>query len=193
MKARGRRRAGFTLIEILVVVVIIGLLAGISMNNFSAAQDKARIASLRSNVKNIAVALEQYSADQNGSYPATGNELVGAPNGLLQNGYLGSNKWPHAPWGNLTQTNHVAVGAPMETAANLAAGTAALPAVNVGKPMVQAPIGKMPPGAATFALDTYGTIVYDFDAPTTTWVLYGVGKDHKVATLSAAKSNGGSN
>ncbi|MDB5097353.1 MAG: N-terminal methylation motif protein [Cyanobacteria bacterium RYN_339] len=192
MKARGRR-SGFTLIELLVVVVIIGLLAAISMNNFSAAQDKARISSLRSNIKNISVALEQYSADNNGSYPATGQEVVAGAGGLLQNGYLGGNQWPHAPWGNLTQTNHVVPGAPMETAANLAAGTVALPSVNVGKPMVQAPIGKLPPAAGSFALDVYGTIVYDFDQPTTTWVLYGVGKDHKVATLSAAKSNGGGN
>jgi type II secretion system protein G len=188
-----KRRKGFTLIEILVVVVIIGLLAAVSMNNFSNAQDKARIANLRSNIKNISVALEQYSADQNGSYPTTGQELVGAPSGLLQNGYLGSNKWPRAPWGAYTQTNHVDPAAPMENAATLAAGTAPLPAVNVGRPIVQSLTGKLAPNANAFALDVYGTIVYEFDPPTTTWVLYGIGKDHKHATLSGAKSNGGGN
>jgi hypothetical protein len=80
----------------------------------------------------------------------------------------------------------------MITAAALAAGTQ-LPAVNIGKPPIQSLLGKLPPSASTFALDTYGTVVYDFDQPTTTWVLYGVGKDHKAATLSAAKSNGGGN
>jgi type II secretion system protein G len=189
---KARRRSGFTLIEILVVVVIIGLLAAISANNFSAAQDKARISALRSNLKNISVALEQYSADQNGSYPATGNEVVGAPNGLLQNGYLGSNKWPRAPWGAYIQTNHVDPTAPMINAAALAAGTP-LPAVNIGKPPAVSLIGKLAPSATTFAPDVYGTVIYEFDPPTTTWVLYGIGKDHKSATLSAAKSNGGGN
>jgi prepilin-type N-terminal cleavage/methylation domain-containing protein len=58
-------RRGFTLIELLVVVVIIGLLASIAIPKFSATKDKAKMASVRSDLRNVMTAQEAYFADAN--------------------------------------------------------------------------------------------------------------------------------
>ena len=54
---------GFTLIELLVVVVIIGILAAIAIPKFSATKDKARMASVKSDLRNTMTAEEAYFAD----------------------------------------------------------------------------------------------------------------------------------
>jgi len=56
-------RAGFTLIELLIVVVIIGILATIAVPKFAATKDKAKLASVRSDIRNIMTAQEAYWAD----------------------------------------------------------------------------------------------------------------------------------
>lgn len=56
-------RKGFTLIELLIVVVIIGLLASIAIPKFSATKDKAKMASVRSDLRNAMTAEEAYFAD----------------------------------------------------------------------------------------------------------------------------------
>jgi prepilin-type N-terminal cleavage/methylation domain-containing protein len=56
---------GFTIIELLVVVVIIGLLASIAIPKFSATKDKSKMASVRSDLRNVMTAQEAYFADFN--------------------------------------------------------------------------------------------------------------------------------
>lgn len=63
------RRAAFTLIEILVVIAIIALLAAILFPVFSRAREKARSATCMSNERQIAMALLQYSQDNNRRFP----------------------------------------------------------------------------------------------------------------------------
>jgi prepilin-type N-terminal cleavage/methylation domain-containing protein len=58
-------RRGFTLIELLVVVVIVGLLATIAIPKFAATKDKAKLASVRSDLRNVLTAQEAYFADKN--------------------------------------------------------------------------------------------------------------------------------
>jgi prepilin-type N-terminal cleavage/methylation domain-containing protein len=58
-------RKGFTLIELLIVVVIIGLLASIASPKFAATKDKAKMASVRSDIRNTMTAQEAYFADYN--------------------------------------------------------------------------------------------------------------------------------
>src|ERR1051325_7583180 len=58
-----QRTAGFTLIELLVVVVIIGLVASIAIPKFSSTKDKARMASVKTDLRNIMTAEEAYLTD----------------------------------------------------------------------------------------------------------------------------------
>ncbi len=60
-----RRREGFTLIELLVVIAIIGILAAMVFPVFARARESARKAVCLSNVKNIALAIQMYLADNN--------------------------------------------------------------------------------------------------------------------------------
>ena len=66
---RAARRRGFTLIELLVVIAIIGILAAMVFPVFARARESARKAVCLSNVKNIALALQMYLADNNDTFP----------------------------------------------------------------------------------------------------------------------------
>ncbi len=56
-------RKGFTLIELLIVVVIIGILAAIALPKFAATKDKAKLASIKSDLRNLMTAQEAYFSD----------------------------------------------------------------------------------------------------------------------------------
>src|SRR5688572_21947505 len=58
-----KNRKGFTLIELLIVVVIIGILAAIAIPKFAATKDKAKLASVKTDVRNIMTAQEAYFSD----------------------------------------------------------------------------------------------------------------------------------
>ena len=59
-----RSAKGFTLIELLIVVVIIGILAAIAIPKFANTKEKAYIASMKSDLRNLITAQEAYFADQ---------------------------------------------------------------------------------------------------------------------------------
>ena len=59
---------GFTMIELLIVIVILGILSAVGLGAFSSAQLKSRDSNRKSNLKGIATALEVYYNDY-GSYP----------------------------------------------------------------------------------------------------------------------------
>ena len=63
-------RKGFTLIELLIVVVIIGILAAIAIPKFANTKDKAYIAAMKTDLRNLATAQEGYFAD-NQAYATT--------------------------------------------------------------------------------------------------------------------------
>ena len=66
---------GFSLIELIVVVTIIGILAGIAMVNIKYAQQKAREAALMDNLNSMRKAIDNFYADKQ-RYPTDLNELV---------------------------------------------------------------------------------------------------------------------
>ena len=60
---RNTTRKGFTLIELLIVVVIIGILAAIAIPKFASTKEKAYLASMKSDLRNMATVEEGYFAD----------------------------------------------------------------------------------------------------------------------------------
>ncbi|MDP3775531.1 MAG: prepilin-type N-terminal cleavage/methylation domain-containing protein [Gemmatimonadales bacterium] len=62
-----RSERGFTLIELLIVVVIIGILAAIAIPKFANTKEKAYIAAMKSDLRNLVTAEESYNGD-NASY-----------------------------------------------------------------------------------------------------------------------------
>jgi len=65
-----QNRKGFTLIELLIVVVIIGILAAIAIPKFASTKEKATVASMRSDLRNMATAQEAYFSDFQAYAPA---------------------------------------------------------------------------------------------------------------------------
>ena len=64
-----RSNRGFTLIELLVVITIIAILAAILMPVFATAREKARQTACLNNTKQISLAMEMYSNDNDGYFP----------------------------------------------------------------------------------------------------------------------------
>ncbi len=75
MKRNQKRQKGFTLIELIVVVTIIGILAGIAVVNVKNAQRKAQEAALRDDLHEMRKAIDDFYADKQ-RYPTDLNELV---------------------------------------------------------------------------------------------------------------------
>ncbi|MDH4558531.1 type II secretion system protein GspG [Pseudomonas sp. BN417] len=104
-----RSQSGFTLIEIMVVVVILGILAALVVPQVMNRPDQAKVTVAKGDIKAIGAALDMYKLD-NFAYPSTqqGLEaLVSRPSGnppaknWSKDGYL--KKLPIDPWGNTYQ------------------------------------------------------------------------------------------
>ena len=67
---------GFTLIELMIVVVIIGILAAIAIPNFIAMQNRAREGSTKTNMHTFQVTAEDYSVQHDGTYPGTAHQVI---------------------------------------------------------------------------------------------------------------------
>lgn len=68
LKTLKKVQSGFTIIELLIVIAIIGILAGLVLNNFQGAQAKARDVQRKTRINSIYGKLEEYY-NNNGGYP----------------------------------------------------------------------------------------------------------------------------
>jgi general secretion pathway protein G len=66
------RRAAFTLVELLIVVIILGILASVVIPQFSDASTDARLSSLMTNLQTIRGQIDLYKLQHNGAYPVQG-------------------------------------------------------------------------------------------------------------------------
>jgi len=102
-----KNQKGFTLIEIMVVVIILGLLAGIVLPKILGREEEAKVSSAKVQIKAIESALDGFKLD-NGFYPTTEqglNALIKKPESgrvpekWSEGGYLKPARIPKDPWG----------------------------------------------------------------------------------------------
>lgn len=77
LRERSQSESGFTLVELLVVMLIIGLLAAIAIPAFFNQRDKAKDSDAKESVRTAQTAIETFATDNNGSY-------TGATTAILQ-------------------------------------------------------------------------------------------------------------
>lgn len=106
MQNQKRRQSGFTLIEVMVVIVILGVLAALIVPKVMGRTDDARIVAAKQDLGAIGQALKLYRLD-NGRYPSTEQGLKALvakpsisplPNNWKPGGYL--ERLPNDPWGH---------------------------------------------------------------------------------------------
>ncbi len=122
LKSVKKIQSGFTIIELLIVIAIIGILAGLVLNNFQGAQAKARDVQRKSKVNSLYGKLEEYY-NNNGGYPdgalsttllpGIDNSALSDTNGIgitYTGGFITSTTAPAASVSNAAQLNYQAYG-----------------------------------------------------------------------------------
>lgn len=203
------RRAGFSMLELMVVSAIVGTLAGMGLTNFEEARDRARNTSMTANVKVVQVALEQYAGDHDGAYPPstdprdadrTYEEPTASHLGLGT--YLPGRHFPASPWGqeggagiggstpNAVRALCEPGGAPLNSAVDVGTGEGIIKragtVVGPGRvyPLAGGSQGPWPRTA-------YGNVIYSRDPEHGIVLVYGIGKKRQDAVIVAGFCNDG--
>lgn len=98
-----KQQSGFSMLEVMVVIAIIGIMMGVMVPVFMGNDDKARVSAAQQDIMSISQALDLYKLD-NRRYPSSDqglDALVNAPDGAenwAENGYI--KKLKTDPWGN---------------------------------------------------------------------------------------------
>lgn len=86
-------KGGFTLIELILVTIIIGILASMVVVNFSGYQTQARIRAAKGDIAHYSTAVELYALDNNDQYPQSLQDLKGGRRDYVKD-------IRNDPWGN---------------------------------------------------------------------------------------------
>jgi general secretion pathway protein G len=107
LKRLKKKPGGFTLIELMVVIVILGILAGLVLPRFMGRTEEAKKTKAKLQIENLEAALKLYKLDI-GTYPTTEQGLEAlvqkpssgaVPKNWREGGYLEKTKIPEDPWG----------------------------------------------------------------------------------------------
>ncbi len=126
-----RNRKGFTLIELLIVVVIIGILAAIAIPKFANTKEKAYLASMKSDLRNMATVQEAYFSDFQTYQSGTASNLAGVATPLG-----GAGGFVPSAGVTISTTGNAGIG---WTASTTHSGTTRTCGIFVGTGMSQAP------------------------------------------------------
>jgi general secretion pathway protein G len=101
--ARRRARRGFTLIEVLLVLAILGVIAAMVVPNILGRQEEAYIKTARQSIRGVESAAETFRVDHDAEWPQDITQMVEPEvvNGQQKEPYL--TKIPVDPWGNPIQ------------------------------------------------------------------------------------------
>ena len=83
------RRDGFSLIELLIVIVVLGIIAAVVIFSLGGVSNKAAVTACKSNAKTVAIAVQAYKSQHNGT--PTQDDLIAPPEHYLQT-------WPSSPY-----------------------------------------------------------------------------------------------
>jgi general secretion pathway protein G len=98
-RTSARRRGGFTLIEVMLVVVIIGMLATLAIVNVPKYMKRSQINTVKGQIRSLSTAINAYYMEE-GKYPSSLNDLVSGDDPYIEG------KVPADPWGNQYQYNY---------------------------------------------------------------------------------------
>lgn len=205
---RGARR-GFTLIELMTVIVLVGILFSVSFQGFANARDRSTNSQVDGNVRTIAQALVAFESD-NEKFPealvrvpatgpgaATPATTICLLDPVLDRRYLPGNKLPKTPWTDCWQGNNLVL-----PAFNRNAGIWPITRPETVTDVVRVPPNPAAIGQGTLPTDggaqravlftnrTFGAILYEA-TPTARdkYMLVGVGKSRRDARVVALSTN----
>jgi len=115
-------KKAFTLVEIMIVVAIIAILAGVAIPNLLRARVNAHEASAKSILKTVANALESYYAINN-LYPSSTSSLMGSPPPYLNKDFFTGNHGGYAFTATLTDYTYDLLAVPVNTSSGASSFT----------------------------------------------------------------------